>query len=79
MDCHSACGGVALLLPLLPQSVHNVGYGNSLSEPVLLGNKCFFVFIKLLLTDSSGVAFTLHLIWKTLLFPCIFFFFFVSR
>lgn len=62
MDCHSVCGGVAFLLPLLPQSVYNVRYGNSLSEPVLLGNKCLFVSIKLLLTDSSRVAFPLHLI-----------------
>lgn len=42
MDGHSVCGGVAFLLPLLPQSVYNIGCGNSLSEAILLGNKCVF-------------------------------------
>lgn len=68
------CKVVALLFPLLPQSAYGVKYGDSLFQHVLIGNKCFFAFIKLLFADSSLVAFTLHLIWKTLLSPYFFFF-----
>lgn len=64
---------MALLFPLLTHFEYSVKYGHSqfiLASPH--GEYMSLVFIMLLHADSSLVAFVLHLIWNTLLFPSIF-------
>lgn len=65
--------GVARLFCLLPCPEYSVKRGNSrfvLASPH--GEYMSFVLVTFLLADSSLVAFLIHLIWNTLLFPSIF-------